>query len=315
MTRQRLWFLVGPTASGKTAVALEVAERVGAEILSLDSMAIYRGMDIGTAKPTPDERARVPHHLIDLVDPGEAFDTGRYVAEAERAVADIVGRGGIPLFVGGTALYLKALTEGLFDGPPADWALRHRLEAEAAEHGSPALHDRLRTVDPTAAVRIHPNDLRRIIRALEVHATTGRPISEQQTQFGSPSSRHDCVIAGIRRDRAELHERINRRVDIMFEAGLVDEVRGLLAGPQGVSHAAGQFVGYGEVIAYLHGECSLDEAREKIQTRTRQFAKRQLTWFRSFAQIRWVDAHAATPASGLATQVVAQLGLAEPRDA
>ena len=309
MTRQRLWFLVGPTASGKTAVGIEVAERVAAEILSLDSMAIYRGMDIGTAKPTADERARVPHHLIDLVEPGEAFDTGRYVAEAERAIADIVGRGRIPLFVGGTALYLKALTEGFFDGPQANWELRNRLKAEADEHGSPALHDRLRTVDPAAAVRIHPNDLRRIVRALEVHETTGHPISEQQTQFGSPSPRYDCVLAGIRRDRAELYERINQRVDAMLDAGLMEEVRALLGGPQGVSHAASQFVGYAEAIAHLRGECPLDEARERIKTRSRQFAKRQLTWFRSFGQIRWVDAEAASSAEELAAKVIAEIGL------
>jgi len=278
--RTRLWFLVGPTASGKTAVGIEVAEQVGAEILSLDSMAIYRGMDIGTAKPTAAEQARVPHHLIDLVEPHEAFSTGRYVEAAETAIADMAARGRRPLFVGGTALYLKALTEGFFDGPPADWPLRERLEAEAAEHGTSPLHERLRRVDPAAAARIHPNDLRRVVRALEVYETTGAPISEQQTQFGSPSQDYECIVAGLRRDRAELYERINRRVDAMFAAGLVEEVEGLLEAPRGISHAAAQFVGYAEIIAHLRGEMTLEEARGKVKTRTRRFARRQLTWFR-----------------------------------
>ena len=308
MARQTLFFLVGPTASGKTAVGIEAALRIGAEILSLDSMALYRGMDIGTAKPTPAERARVPHHLIDIAEPHEAFSTGRYLEAAEAAIADVVGRGKLPLFVGGTALYLKALTEGFFHGPSADWALRNRLIAEAEETGVPALHERLRAVDPAAAARIHPNDLRRIVRALEVHEATGRPISEQQTQFGLASPRYECPIAGIRRERAELHERINRRVDAMFAAGLVEEVRRLLAEPRGISHAAGQFVGYREVIAHLRGELTLDEAIERVKARTRQFAKRQMTWFRSFPQIRWVDADVASSPDDLAAQVVEALG-------
>ncbi len=307
--RQRLWFLVGPTASGKTAVGLAVAERAGAEILSLDSMAIYRGMDVGTAKPTPEEQARVRHHLLDLVAPHEAFSTGRYVAAAEAAIADVAARGRKPLFVGGTALYLKALTEGFFDGPPADWPLRRRLEAEAAAHGTAALHERLRARDPAAADRIHPNDLRRIVRAIEVHAATGRPISKQQTQFGTPSSRYDCAVAGLRRDRAELYERIDRRVDALFDAGLVAEVQRLLDAPGGISHAAAQFVGYREVIAALRGELSLDEARERIQTRTRRFARRQLTWFRKMPVIRWVDAGPDSRVEELADRVIATLEL------
>ena len=312
MERQRLWFLVGPTASGKTAVGLEVAERVGAEILSLDSMALYHGMDVGTAKPLAAERARVPHHLIDLAEPHEAFSTGRYLEVAERAIAEVAGRGRIPLFVGGTALYLKGLTEGFLKGPAADWGLRNRLMAEAAERGTPALHERLRALDPPAAARIHPNDLRRIVRALEVAETTGRPISSLQTQFGHPSARYECMLAGLSRERAELYARINRRVDAMFEAGLVEEVRGLLRNPKGISHAASQFVGYREVIAFLRGECTLEEAREQVGTHTRQFARRQLTWFRRFPQIRWVHASNARPAEQLASDVVAALGLTAP---
>ncbi|MBM4041132.1 MAG: tRNA (adenosine(37)-N6)-dimethylallyltransferase MiaA [Planctomycetes bacterium] len=306
-----LLFLVGPTASGKTAVGIEVALRIGAEVLSLDSMSLYRGMDIGTAKPTPAERARVPHHLVDIAEPHEAFSAGRYLEAAEAAIGDIVGRGKRPLFVGGTALYLKALTEGLFHGPSADWALRNRLIAEAEERGVPALHERLSAVDPAAAARIHPNDLRRIVRALEVHEATGRPISEQQTQWGKEAQPGRlCHIVGIRRERAELHERINRRVDTMFAAGLVDEVRRLLADPRGISHAAGQFVGYREVIAHLRGELSLEEAIEKVKAHTRQFAKRQMTWFRSFPQIQWVDAGLDSAVLDLAAQACQAFGLA-----
>ena len=317
MAHQTLLFLVGPTASGKTTVGIEVALRIGAEILSLDSMSLYRGMDIGTAKPTPAERDRVPHHLVDIADPHEAFSTGRYLAAAEAAIADVVARGKRPLFVGGTALYLKAFTEGFFDGPSADWALRNRLIAEAEEHGLPALHERLKAVDPAAAARIHPNDLRRIVRALEVLEVTGRPISEQQTQWGqAPQVGRLCHLVGLRRGRKELCERISRRVDAMFAAGLVDEVRRLLRGTHsasnvspGISHAAAQFVGYREVIAHLRGELTLDEAVENVKARTRQFAKRQMTWFRSFPQIRWVDADVASTAVGLAAQVVEAFGL------
>jgi len=306
--QQRLWFLVGPTASGKSAVGVEVAARVGAEILALDSMSLYRGLDIGTAKPSPEERARVPHHLIDLVDPHEAFSTGRYLEAAEVAIADVAVRGRIPLFVGGTALYLKGLTEGFVRGPGADWTLRNRLMAEAVERGTPALHDRLRALDPTAAARIHPNDLRRIVRALEVAETMGQPISALQTQFGRPSERFECLLAGIRRDRAELYERIDRRVDAMFAAGLVDEVRRLLRDPRGISHAASQFVGYREVIAHLRGEMPLDEARQKVKFRTHQFARRQDTWFKRFP-IRWVGAGPESTVSDLADAVIRELGL------
>jgi tRNA dimethylallyltransferase len=310
MARQPLWFLVGPTASGKTAAGIEAALHIGAEILSLDSMSLYRGMDIGTAKPTPQERARVPHHLIDIAEPHEAFSTGRYVEAAEGAVAEIAARGKRPLFVGGTALYLKALTEGFFHGPSADWGLRNRLIAEAGERGVPVLHERLKGVDPAAAARIHPNDLRRIVRALEVHASTGRPISEQQTQWGREAQPGRlCHIVGIRRERTDLHERINRRVDAMFASGLVEEVRRLLADPRGISHAAGQFVGYREVIAHLRGETTLDECIERVKARTRQFAKRQLTWFRSFPQIQWVDAGPESSTREITREVSRRFGL------
>ncbi|MFP4056534.1 MAG: tRNA (adenosine(37)-N6)-dimethylallyltransferase MiaA [Candidatus Brocadiia bacterium] len=311
MASQRLWFLVGPTASGKSAAGIELAQRIDAEVLSLDSMAVYRGMDVGTAKPSPQDRARVPHHLLDLVEPHEAFSTGRYVEVAEAAIVEVRARGKRPLFVGGTALYLKALTEGFFEAPAADWELRNRLKAEAVAHSSAALHERLRGLDPAAAERIHPHDLRRIVRALEVYHLTGRPISEQQRRSTRPPPGRECLLAGLWWGREALHERIDRRVDAMFEAGLVDEVRRLLADPRGISHAASQFVGYREVIAALQGEHSLEEARRRTKTRTHRFARRQLTWFRKFPHIRWVEASAYSTTVDLADALAEALGLAQ----
>jgi len=190
--------IVGPTASGKGAVAALVAERDGAEILSLDSMKVYRGMDVGTAKAPPERRARVPHHLLDLVEPTEPYSTRLWVAEAEQVLLEVAGRGRLPLLVGGTALYLKAILHGLFEGPEADWSLRAALKAEASDRGAPALHRRLRTVDPVAARRIDPNDLRRIVRALEVFLLTGAPISTLQTQFLGDPDRYEKRVFGIR---------------------------------------------------------------------------------------------------------------------
>lgn len=277
-------FLSGPTASGKTAVGIALAEILGGEIVSLDSMALYRRMDIGTAKPTPDERARVPHHLVDVVEPGEEYSVARYLDDAASAVRAIEARGKRALFVGGTPLYLKALLRGLFAGPEADWALRERLLDEARRLGGAALHDRLREVDPAAAAKLHPNDVRRVIRALEVFEQTGRPLSEMQTQFSTTTSGRTVFVLDWPRE--QLHERINRRVDAMFAAGFVDEVRALVAaGP--LSHTAAQAVGYPETIAYLEAGGDPAATIEQVKLRTRQFAKRQMTWFRSLPECRF----------------------------
>src|SRR3982751_4703416 len=223
------WFLTGATAVGKTAVGIALAQRIHAEIISLDSMTIYRGMDIGTAKPTPDQQAAVPHHLVDIVDPSVEFSVAQYVDAVTAAVADIRSRGKEPLFVGGTPLYLKSLLRGLFDGPAADWKLRHEIEQELEHLGQPALYDRLTQVDPVAASHIHPNDTRRLIRALEVYRATGQPISHQQLQFEEGRRADECRVFVLRRRREELHARIEGRVEAMIECGLVDEVRGLTA--------------------------------------------------------------------------------------
>lgn len=284
----RAWFLTGPTASGKTAVGLVLAERIGAEIVSLDSMAVYRGLDLGTAKPTTAERARVPHHLVDLVEPEEEFSVAEYLAAAARACDAIAARGRAALFVGGTPLYLKALLRGLSPGPPADWALRRELAEWAEGAGPSALHARLAQVDPAAAARLHPHDTRRLIRALEVHATTGQPLSASQTQFTAAAPAHPRVFV-LDWPREVLYERINRRVEAMFAAGLVDEVQNLLAAGRRFGRTAGQALGYHEVLAHLAGQRDLAATIELVQRRTRQFAKRQGTWFRSLAECQGVD--------------------------
>jgi tRNA dimethylallyltransferase len=300
--------LTGPTGSGKSLLALELAERLQAEIVCMDSMTLYRGMDVGTAKPTLAERRRVPHHLLDVLEPWESASVAWWLERAAACVRDIEGRGRRTLFVGGTPLYLKALLCGLFDGPPADEALRARLAEEAQRHGKSALHERLARLDPASATRLHPNDLRRVIRALEVHELTGRPLSAWQTQWnaecgvrsadsrgGQPDGSEASPLAtpqsAIRnphfprclwldRPRAELYRRIDARVEGMIAAGLVEEARALRRLDRRPSREACQALGYKELFEHLDGRLGLEEAVVRIQTRTRNFAKRQLTWFR-----------------------------------
>lgn len=286
-------FLVGATASGKGAVAYGLAERLGAEILSLDSMKLYRGLDAGTNKPSPALRERVPTHLVDVVEPHEEFSVERYRDEALRVAAEVRGRGRRPLFVGGTPLYLKALLSGLFEGPSADVALRARLEADARERGAPALHERLAAVDAEAARRIHPHDLRRVVRALEVHELTGRPISEWQRQWGI--DRADVVTIGFRRDKEDLRRRIAARVDAMFASGLVEETRRLAASPQGLSRTASKAIGTRQVLDALAGLHSIEEARRLTVRDTNRYARQQLTWFRRFPGLVWFDVRPGLP--------------------
>jgi tRNA dimethylallyltransferase len=296
------WFLTGPTASGKSAVAVELARRLDAEVVAMDSMSLYRGMDIGTAKPSAVERAAVPHHLIDALSPGEEFSLAQYVEAARQAAAEICGRGQEVLFVGGTPLYLKALLRGIFTGPPADWELRRRWLRETEQQGPDFLHARLAAVDPVSAARLHPRDTRRLIRALEVFEKTGRPISAWQQQFDRPVPRDECRVFVLNWPRAVLYDRINRRVDEMFTAGLVGEVRGLLAGGP-LSRTASQAVGYREVIEHLHGQRGLAETIDLVKQHTRQFAKRQLTWFRSLPECRMIDVNEPFRPAELAEQI------------
>jgi tRNA dimethylallyltransferase len=270
--------LTGPTGSGKTQLGIELAHHLCAEIVSMDSMALYRGMDVGTAKPTPAERATVPHHLIDVLDPWESASVAWWLERAAECCRDIESRGKRVLFVGGTPLYLKALQCGLFDGPPADPALRQQLEEVADRGGSGHLHARLAAVDPVSAQRIHPNDVRRMVRALEVFTLTGKPLSAWQTQWGRALNVNENAVLWLDMPRGELYERINRRVERMFAAGIVEEVRRLRALPW--SREAAKALGYREVCEYLDGQLDLAPTVALVQLRSRQFAKRQLTWFR-----------------------------------
>jgi len=297
--------ITGQTASGKEALALAAAARLGGEIVSADSMKVYREMDIGTAKPSAGQRAAVPHHLLDVADPGEVFSTAEWRRMAEETILAIRTRGRAAIISGGTPLYLKSLLEGIFEGPAANTAIRERLKAEAETFSTPALHERLAKVDPVAAGRIHPNDLRRITRALEVWELTGTPISELQKQWGQASPRWRPLVAAIRRDREDLTRRIGRRVERMMAAGLIDEVRRLAARPAGLARGARQALGYAEVLDFLAGRVTEEELVPAIVAHTRQFARRQMTWLSRFPDVAWLDAAPDAPTDTLADRVVA----------
>lgn len=301
----RLHMLIGCTASGKSRVGLELAQRMGGEIVSIDSMKIYRRMEIGTAKPGAEARAVVPHHMIDVVEPSESFSLGRYVEMADAAIRDIAGRGKPVLAVGGTMMFVRGLVSGVFEGPPADGELRRQLRERAAVEGAPALHAELAKVDPRAASRIHPNDLRRIERALEVYHATGTPISELQQQWEHSQGPYNCRIVALRRTREEANRRINARVTHMVEAGLVEEVRSLLAEPAGIGDQAAQAVGYAEIIAHLRGELTLEQAIEQVKINSRHLAKHQRTWMRHFPQAHHVDLDETSTIEQVADQVQA----------
>lgn len=298
------WFLSGPTASGKSEVGIELARRIGAEIISMDSMAIYRRMDIGTAKPSAAQRCAVPHHLVDVLEPHEEYSLAQYIAAAEQTVREIRSRGHESLFVGGTPLYLKGLLRGIFQGPPANDEFRRRCEEEARRGPPGLLHQRLAEIDAEAARRLHPNDTRRIIRAMEVHAETQQPISSLQRQFALGCPADACRVFVLQWPKEELDVRINRRVEQMFADGLVDEVQTLLADGQPLSKTASQAVGYREVIELLQSDGDRQETMALIQTHTRQFAKRQGTWFRSLTECRFVACSATMLTDEIVDQIV-----------
>jgi tRNA dimethylallyltransferase len=276
--------ILGATASGKSQLALELARETGAEILSADSMQVYREMDIGTAKPTPAERAQVVHHLVDVVGPDESFTVARFVEMADAVIADARSRGARLIVTGGTPLYYKALFEGIFEGPGADESLRQRLR----NMGSEALHRRLSEVDPPAAQRIHPNDTKRLVRALEVHELTGQPISAFQTEWQTQQHRHPAVWIGLNWDRDALNRRINARARDMLAAGWLDETRRLLDKYGALSPTAIKATGYRELIEHLHGRIPLEDAIEQIKIATRQLGRRQMKWFRRFPGVHWL---------------------------
>jgi tRNA dimethylallyltransferase len=288
--------ILGVTGSGKGRLAFGLARHINAEIVSVDSMKVYRRMDIGTAKPPKDARKKVNYHLIDIVEPSDSFSVARFVDAASEAIHKVENRGKQVIAVGGTALYTKALLHGLFEGPGADEQVRNELKLRAQTEGLDVLYDRLKTIDPPAAESIHPNDARRIIRALEVHRLTGKPISALQQQWKPrfiPTSRDSSgtgwTIIGLRRAKMEEHSRINRRVKDMLTAGLVEEVKSLLAEEKPLSRQARCAIGYAEIIDFLNGLTSLEDVVELIKRNTRRLAKSQRTWFKTFRDVHWLD--------------------------
>ncbi len=286
---KKCWFLTGPTACGKTETSLLLAEKLDAEIIALDSMSLYRGMDIGTAKASPEEQQRVPHHMLGVINPDEEYSLAEFVEASAQACEEILSRGKTPLFVGGTGLYLRGVLRGVFEGPPADWEIRRELQQEAETHGPDWLHGHLMEIDPETAKQRHPNDHRRLIRAIEVYRITGTPMSSMHQQEPLPPHRRPQHVYWFSVPRPWLHERINRRVDVMIAAGFVQEVQDLLNSEHPPGRTARQALGYAEIIGYLGGHGTLDEAVETIKIRTRQFAKRQHTWFRNLVECKPVE--------------------------
>lgn len=295
--------IVGPTAVGKTAVGVRIAETQRWEIVSADSRQIYRQLDIGTAKPTSEERSRAPHHLVDVVDPWEVYSCGRYRTEATAAIQRVRERGRVPIVVGGSGLYLRALEKGLFDGPDRNESLRAELRQFVEREGREALHNELARRDPLSAGRIHPHDTERVIRAIEVFEMTGRPISELQRSSTRPGT-FNLRIVGLRRPREILYDLINERFERMIETGLMEELRHLM--DRGFSEAWPSFrtVGYREMVRYLRGELSYSAAKEDAKTQTRRFAKRQMTWLSRVPVAAWLDVPLAEEADRTARKVL-----------
>jgi tRNA dimethylallyltransferase len=285
----RVGFIVGPTGSGKSSLALEIAERVGAEIVNADSRQFYRGMDVGTAKPSVEDRRRVAHHLVDVREPGQPIDVAEFSALARDAIGEIAARGAKPLVVGGSGLYLRVLRGGIFRGPRASPEIRERLSAVAVEQGLPFLHDRLRAIDPEAGVRIGVNDLYRIVRALEVFELTGESITAHQGRHRFAEAEYESITIGVARERKLLYRAIDRRFDEMISAGLVEEVRRLIEAGCAPEKPPLSAIGYAQIAAHLRGECTLEAAIETAKRESRRLAKRQMTWFRREPDIIWLD--------------------------
>ena len=312
------WYITGATASGKTDISIRLAQRLDAEIISLDSMALYRGMDVGTAKPSPEQRAQIPHHMLDVLDPIESFSVNQYRDQAVSLIQQIRSRGKQVVFVGGTALYLKALLRGLFSGPPADWEFRNQIEDELKSVGESVglqkLHERLTQIDPLSAHKLHPNDKRRMIRALEVYHVTGSPISHLQNEFEEGHSSDVCKVFTLRHERSVLHERIAQRVDWMFSHGLVEEVQQLLSQWGELGQTASQAVGYREVIEHLQSGTDWETTKQQVLFRTRQFARHQETWFRGLSECRILDLPLEFDGDTLVEQIVAESQMGCPSD-
>jgi len=285
--KSKVVFIAGPTAVGKTVVAASLARKISAEIITCDSMQIYKGMDILTSKPSAILRKNIPHHLLGTIPPAREYDVSRYRKDALKAMRSIIKKGKVPLFVGGTGLYMSVLLDGIFKTGPIDEKIRQRLLAEAARLGSTHLHAQLKKVDPEAAEIIHPHDTRRIIRALEVYRGTGKPISELKKERRGLVDEFDVQVFCLNLERNKLYGRINRRVEKMFKEGLMDEARRILN--RRLSRTASFAIGLKEIRDYLDGRISEKEAKELIKKNTRNYAKRQLTWFRKDKRIIWIN--------------------------
>lgn len=302
--RRPLVVLLGPTASGKSRIAVPVAKRFGTEVLTADSRQVYRGMDLGTDKPTMEERQGVPHRLIDLVDPDEPFNTGWFRRVALAEIARLLATKRLPLMVGGTGLYIRTLVRGLCPAPQGDPQVRAELKALANERGRESLYARLGLVDPDAAARLHPNDEAKVIRALEVHQLTGQPISVTQQQHGFHDAPFSTLLIGLHRPKEALYRRIEERIDWQLAHGMVEETRSLLDRGYGRHLGAMKGLGYRQVATYLAGECDYDEMVRRFKRDTRRFAKRQMTWFRAEPGIRWLPVDEEEPLERTVDRVV-----------
>lgn len=286
--KKRIVFIVGPTAVGKTRLAVKLAKRIHGENISCDSMQVYKGMRILSQAPTVSERNGIRHYLVGILDPGKEYSAALFIRKALKTIRSIIKRGRIPIVVGGSGLYVKALIDGIFPSPKADSAFRKDLYAFVAHRGSPALHKRLSKIDPAAAKLIHPNDTRRIIRALEVHHSTGKTMTEMKGETKGLSEEYDIKIFGLTGPREDIYSGIDRRVDKMLEDGILNEVARLRK-RRYLSRTARAVLGFEEISAFLKGEYNSEEVVELLKRNTRHFAKRQLTWFKADRRIRWFD--------------------------
>lgn len=305
VNKKPLLIILGPTAVGKTKVSIEVAKKLSGEIISADSMQIYKYMDIGTAKIKKIEMENIPHYMIDIVYPDEKFTVANYKTTATKYIEDIHNRGKLPIIVGGTGFYINSLIYKLdFIKVPPNFNLRKEYENLVNKYGNEYLFTKLKEVDPKSAKRIHQNDTKRVIRALEVFHETGKPMSHYYKGFRRPNNKYNLIIIGLNRERKELYSRVNKRVDLMIEEGLIDEVKMLLEMGYNKDLNSMKGIGYKEIIKYLEGELSLEEAIELLKRNTRRYAKRQLTWFRRNKKIRWININEATDAVSVRNDIL-----------
>ncbi|MBP3400622.1 MAG: tRNA (adenosine(37)-N6)-dimethylallyltransferase MiaA [Selenomonadales bacterium] len=302
----KLIVVLGPTAVGKTALSIALAKRFSTEVISGDSMLIYRNMDIGTAKPSIEEQDGVVHHLVDIIEPTESFDVTTFIEMARAKIREINERGQVPILAGGTGLYIKALLEGYqFNVTPQNEAFRQEMETVAREQGVEELHRRLAEVQPETAARLHPNDIRRVIRALEVATFGGETVSQEKED--ETACLYDVAVIGLTSERSLLYERINQRVDQMMADGLLDEVKGLLESGVPADAQSMKGIGYKELVAYLDGKCTLEEAVDEIKKGTRHFAKRQFTWYRKMPYIDWYEVKTKKDIIGIEKEIAKKL--------